>query len=203
MIPCYVGGRGKPAHASTKDFKVAVFELLESTGLGYDTRYRYYRRQYPDMSREDFARMVCNPIEGYDKDWPDYQERRAGSMSKELSLTAFVLERDQAFRDEARAAIMCYNEAGLGTGINSMQLLAEGKPFFLRDPTQGPLNVQNILQLELLYPSLVTLVPYDHLNEGSQRLTGWLTELSREGVGSSAGDRRHLCSGRLGRDTNV
>jgi hypothetical protein len=31
MIPCYVGGRGKSAHASTKDFKVAVFELLEST----------------------------------------------------------------------------------------------------------------------------------------------------------------------------
>lgn len=107
---------------------MAVFELLESTGLGYDTRYRYYRRQYPDMSREDFARMVCNPIEGYDTDWPDYRERRAGSMSKELSLTAFVLERDQAFRDEARAAIICYNEAGLGTGINSMQLLAEGKP---------------------------------------------------------------------------
>jgi len=80
------------------------------------------------MSREDFARMVCNPIEGYDTDWPDYRERRAGSMSKELSLTAFVLERDQAFRDEARAAIICYNEAGLGTGINSMQLLAEGKP---------------------------------------------------------------------------
>jgi hypothetical protein len=188
MIPCYVGGRGKSAHASTKDFKVAVFELLESTGLGYDTRYRYYRRQYPDMSREDFARMVCNPIEGYDKDWPDYRELRAGSMSKELSLTAFVLERDQAFRDEARAAIICYNEAGLGTGINSVQLLAEGKPligFFLRDPTQGPLNVQNILQLELLYPSLVTLVPYDDLNEVSQRLTGWLTELSREVRGPS------------------
>jgi hypothetical protein len=190
MIPCYVGGRGKSAHASTKDFKVAVFELLESTGLGYDTRYRYYRRQYPDMSREDFARMVCNPIEGYDKDWPDYRERRAGSMSKELSLTAFVLERDQAFRDEARAAIICYNEAGLGTGINSMQLLAKGKPligFFLRDPTQGPLNVQNILQLELLYPSLVTLVPYDDLNEVSQRLTGWLTELSREGYNPKGG----------------
>ena len=122
-------------------------------------------------------------IEGYDKDWPDYRKRRVGSMSKELSLTAFVLERDQAFREEARAAIICYNEAGLGTGINSMQLLAKGKPligFFLRDPTQGPLNMQNILQLELLYPSLVTLVPYDDLNEVSQRLTGWLTELSRE-----------------------
>ena len=49
MIPCYVGGKGKAARDVTKDFKVAVFEVLESTGLGYDTRYRYYRRQYPAM----------------------------------------------------------------------------------------------------------------------------------------------------------
>jgi hypothetical protein len=163
---------------------VAVFELLESTGLGYDTRYRYYRRQYPDMSREDFARMVCDPIEDYDKDWPDYRKRRSGSMSEDVLLTTFILEKDQAFRDEARAAIICFTEAGLGTGINSIQLLAEGKPligFFLRDPTQGPVNVQNTLQLELLYPSLVTLVPYDNLKEVTQRLTGWLTDLSRAG----------------------
>ncbi len=190
MIPCYVGGRGKSARASTRDFKVAVFEFLESTGLGYDTRYRYYRRQYPDLSREDFARMVCDPIEGYDKDWPNYRDRRSGSMSEERLLTAFVLEKDQAFRDEARAAIICYNEAGLGTGINSMRLLADGKPligFFLRDPTRGPVNVQNILQLELLYPSLVTLVSYDDLNEVTQRLTQWLTELSRPGSDPKSG----------------
>jgi hypothetical protein len=180
MIPCYVGGRGKAAHASTKDFKVAVFELLESTELGYDTRYRYYRRQYPEMSREDFARMVCDPIEGYDKDWPDYRERRSGSMSEEALLTAFVLEKDQAFRDEARAAIICYNEAGLGTGINSIRLLADGKRligFFLRDSTRGPVNLQNILQLEFLYPSLVTLVPYDDLNGVTPSLTQWLSNL--------------------------
>jgi hypothetical protein len=180
MIPCYVGGRGKAAQASTKDFKVAVFELLESTGLGYDTRYRYYRRQYPDMSRADFARMVCDPIEGYDKDWPDYRDRRSGSISEDALLTAFVLEKDQGFRDEARAAIICYNEAGLGTGINSMQLLADEKPligFFLRDSTRGPVNVQNILQLELLYPSLVTLVPYDDLSEVTHSLTQWLSNL--------------------------
>lgn len=182
MIPCYVGGKGKSAHASTKDFKVAVFELLESTGLGYDTRYRYYRHQYPDMSREQFARMVCDPIEGYDKEWPDYRGRRSGSMSEEALLTAFVLEKDQAFRNEARAAIICYTEAGLGTGINSMQLLADGKPligFFLRNPTERPMNVQNVLQLELLYPSLVTLVPYDDLNEVTESLTQWLSNLSQ------------------------
>jgi hypothetical protein len=161
---------------------VTVFELLESTGLGYDTRYRYYRQQYPDMTREQFARMVCDPIEAYDKDWPDYRARHRGSMSKDALLTAFVLEKDQAFRNEASAAIICYNEAGLGTGINSMLLLADGKPligFFLRDPTVGPVNVQNILQLEFLYPSLVTLVPYDDLEEVAQSLTQWLGNLRR------------------------
>lgn len=63
----------KGDHASTEDFKVAVFELLESTGLGYDTRFRHYRQEYPDTNRVDFARMTCDPIEGYDKDWPDYR----------------------------------------------------------------------------------------------------------------------------------
>ncbi len=184
MTPCYVGGKGKAARASTKDFKVAVFELLESTGLGYDTRYRYYRRQHPKMSREQFARMVCDPIEGYDKEWPDYRARRCGSVNEDSLLTAFVLEKDQRFRDEARAAIFCYNEAGLGTGINSMRLLGDGKPvigFFLRDPIHGPVNMQNILQLEFLYPSLVTLVFYDDLNEVAESLTRWLTELSGPG----------------------
>jgi hypothetical protein len=184
MTPCYVGGKGKAAHVSTKDFKVAVFELLESTGLGYDTRYRYYRRQYPNMSRVDFARMICDPIEGYDKDWPDYRARHGESMSDDSLLAGFMLEKDQAFRDDARAAIICYNEAGLGTGINSMRLLADGKPligFFLRDPIRGPVNVQNILQLELLYPSLVTLVSYDDLNEVAQSLIRWLTESSGPG----------------------
>jgi hypothetical protein len=134
------------------------------------------------MSREDFARMVCDPIEGYDKNWPAYRDRRSESMSEEAVLKTFVLEKDQAFRDEARAAIICYNEAGLGTGINSMQLLADGKPligFFLRDSTRGPVNVQNILQLELLYPSLVTLVPYDDLDEVTHSLTQWLNNLKQ------------------------
>ena len=184
MMPCYVGGKGKSASASTTDFKVAVFGFLESTGLGYDTRYRYYRRQYPHMSREQLARMVCDPIEDYDREWPDYRARHGGSMSEDALLTAFVLEKDRNFRDEARAAIFCYDEAGLGTGINSMQLLADGKPligFFSRDPIRGPVNVQNILQLELLYPSLVTLVRYNDLNEVGPSLTRWLTELEPTG----------------------
>jgi hypothetical protein len=85
MIPCYVGGSGKSACASTKDFNVAVFELLESTGLGYDTRYRHYRRQYPDMNREQFARMVCDPIEADDEKSPDYFTRHGGSLSRRVS----------------------------------------------------------------------------------------------------------------------
>ena len=181
MIPCYVGGKGKAARASTKDFKVAVFEFMESTGLGYDTRYRHYRQQYPDMRREQFARMVCDPIEGYDREWPDYRARHRGSLSEDALLAAFVLAKDQGFRDEAQAAIVCYNEAGLGTGINSMRLLADGKPilgFFLRDPIQRPVNVQNILQLELLYPTLVTLMPYDNLHEVAESLRQWLMGLA-------------------------
>jgi hypothetical protein len=181
MIPCYVGGKGKGAQASTVDFKVAVFELLESTGLGYDTRYRYYRGRYPDMDQAHFARMVCDPIEGYDKEWPDYRARHRGSMGEDMLLTRFVLERDQGFRNEARAAIICYNDAGLGTGINSLQLLADRKPllgFFRRDPPRGSVNVQNILQLELLYPSLVTLVRYDDLQEVFENLKRWLIKLT-------------------------
>ena len=187
MIPCYVGGKGKAARDSTKDFKVAVFKLLESTGLGYDTRYRYYRPQYSDMNPNEYARMICDPIENYDGDWPDYRARHGGTMSEDELLTAFVLEKDEAFRSEARAAIFCYNEAGLGTGINSMRMLADGKPLIgclLRDPVRGPVNVQNILQLEFLYPSLVTLVRYDDLTEVAESLTRWLTELATSSKGT-------------------
>ena len=102
-------------------------------------------------------------------------------------LTAFVWEKDQGFREEAQAAIMCYNDAGLGTGINSMRLLADGKPllgYFLRDPRQRPVNVQNILQLKRLYPALVTLVRYDDLHEVGESLTRWLTEMAAGSGGS-------------------
>ena len=51
--------------------------------------------------------------------------------------------------------------------------------FILRDPIRRLVNVQNILQLEFLYPSLVTLISYDDLSEVKQSLTRWLTELSR------------------------
>jgi hypothetical protein len=68
--------------------------------------------------------MVYDPIEDYDREWPEYRARHSGSLSEEEGLTAFVWEKDAGFRAEARAAIFCYNGAGLGTGINSMRLLA-------------------------------------------------------------------------------
>ena len=50
-IPCYVSGKGMHATATTWAFKTLVIEALESSGLGYDTRYRYYRNQFPDLER--------------------------------------------------------------------------------------------------------------------------------------------------------
>ena len=49
MIPCYVSGKGMHATTTTWTFKTLVIEALESSGLGYDTRFRYYRKQFPDM----------------------------------------------------------------------------------------------------------------------------------------------------------
>src|SRR5919198_3056289 len=62
-IPCYVSGRGMHATDRTREFKVEVIHLLESSGLGYDTRYRYYRVQFPEMDPRQLARMICDPIE--------------------------------------------------------------------------------------------------------------------------------------------
>ena len=49
-IPCYVSGKGMYATERTRQFKVTVIEQLEATGIGYDTRYRYYQRQFPTMA---------------------------------------------------------------------------------------------------------------------------------------------------------
>ena len=58
-IPCYVSGKGMHATDRTRQFKVEVIEILESTGRGYDTRYRYYRQQFPDMDSGGFCRKVA------------------------------------------------------------------------------------------------------------------------------------------------
>ena len=178
MIPCYVGGKGMHATALTRDFKTLVIRDLESSGLGYDTRYRFYRAQYPEIPPDELARMVCDPIENYDKDWPDWLATHGGT--RETALAAFVLERDTQFRDEARLACYCFDEAGFGSGINVMRFIHAGKPllgFYGANAATHGMNLGNVLQLGLEFPGLVTLVRYGTLEEVPQRLVAFLRHL--------------------------
>lgn len=176
MIPCYVSGKGMHATRRTWDFKTLVIEMLESSGLGYDTRYRYYQRRFPELARADLARLICDPIEYYDRDWPDYRAARPGRNETEL-VTEFMLERDRLFREEARAAIYCYDEAGFGSGVNTLRFLHAGKPvlgFYNPHGLGETLNLSNVLQLGLEYPALFTLVSYEHSEEIGARVAAWL-----------------------------
>ncbi len=165
---------------TTWSFKVAVIEILERSGVGYDTKFRYYRGQFPDMDRSALARRVCDPIEFYDREWPVYRDRRPVGEEEEQSLTRFVAERDALCRNQARAAIYCYDEAGLGSGVNSMRFLSAGKPilgFLNEDPEKLRVNVQNVLQLSEEYPQLVTLIRYKDLEQVGSGLLTWLGAL--------------------------
>jgi hypothetical protein len=181
LIPCYVGGRGMFATETTHRFKTAVMAHLEQSGLGYDTRYRYYRERFPDMAAGALAEMVCDPVEFYDPDWPAYLAEHRGSRDDVQVLTEFMLLRDGAFRAAARAAIMCYDEAGFGSGVNSMRFISAGKPilgFYRRDALARGVNLASVLQLELEYPETVRLLPYATLDDIITRLTPWLRALS-------------------------
>lgn len=70
MIPCFVGGKGMYASETTWEFKTAVIEVLDTSGLGYDVRFQYYRDKFPKKDVKELARLVCDPIEYYDPDWP-------------------------------------------------------------------------------------------------------------------------------------
>jgi len=83
LIPCYVSGKGMHATHRTRRFKTEVIHILESTGLGYDTRYRYYQRQFPEKEPGELAQMVCDPIEIYDKDWEDYLITHGGGRDED------------------------------------------------------------------------------------------------------------------------
>lgn len=182
MIPCYVSGKGMHATTTTWTFKTLVIETLEVSGLGYDTRYRYYRRQFPDMPRADLARLVCDPIEYYDLDWPAWRAARGNDVDELLAVTEFMLERDHRFRAEAAVAIYCYDEAGFGSGVNSMRFLTAGKPVLgFYDGARGAagLNFSNVLQLGLDYPDLFTLLPYRDPDEIPAQVRAWLECLSR------------------------
>jgi len=181
MIPCYVSGKGMHASKATWNFKTTVMATLESSGQGYDTRHNYYRKQYPDMPADQFARMVCGPIENYDKDWPEWRTRNEPAFNTEDGrITAFFMERDRNFQNEARVAIYGFAEAGFGSGINTMRFIDAGKPilgFYNPDIKHGQLNIHNVIQLEMEYPELVTLHRYSDIDEIPERVTSWLKDI--------------------------
>ena len=176
-LPCYVSGKGMYATNTTQDFKVAVIGLLEESGLGYDTRYRYYRRQFPDMDPQSLARRICDPIEYYDKDWADWRASQSQLRDEHALVTAFFLERDTGFRNEARAGIYCFDEAGFGSGLNAMRFIHDGKPllgFYHRRIADRDVNLGNVLQLQMEYPSLVSLHAYESLDDILPAVRRWL-----------------------------
>ena len=180
-IPCYVSGKGMYATDWTWQFKVTVMETLEATGIGYDTRYRYYQQQFPTMAPSALAQMICDPIEYYDRDWEAYQAAHGAGGEADAVLTAFMLERDARFRQEAQVAIYCYDEAGFGSGLNTMRFLQAEKAilgFYHAEIKQQGVNLHNILQLAIDFPTLVTLVCYQSLDDIGSILLSWLQKVA-------------------------
>lgn len=168
MIACYVSGKGMHASDTTHRFKTGVIRHLEGTGLGYDTRYRYYRRRFPEMAPKALAAMICDPVEYYDPDWPAYLRGLGEGADEQDAVTAFMRQRDQVFREQARVAIVCYDEAGFGSGVNAMRFLTAGKPvigFCHRDAARRGVNVASILQLAQEYPPLFSLHRYEGMDD--------------------------------------
>ena len=181
MIPCYVSGAGMFAGKPTWSFKTLVIGWLERTALGYDTRFRYYSAQFPELGAADLARRVCDPIEFYDQDWPVYRdaEVRAGLPEAE-ALAKFVAERDARFRNDAHAAIYCFDEASIGSGINVMRFVYARKPvlgFYSADAGVRQINLTNLLQLKLEFPKQVWLAAYHTGNDITAQLGTWLSAL--------------------------
>lgn len=171
----------------TRAFKTLVIEWLEASGLGFDTRYRHYRSRFPALGSRELARLVCDPIERYDPDWPSY--RSCCGLPEEEALVRFVAERDAAFRDAARAAIYCFDEAGLGSGINTMRFVLARKPlfgFYSSDPRRRRVNLTNVLQLAFEFPDRVKLCAYRAPEEVTARLAAWLRELDAAGGPAAA-----------------
>ena len=97
-----------------------------------------------------------------------------------------MLERDARFRQEAQVAIYCYDEAGFGSGLNTMRFLQAEKPilgFYHAEIKQQGVNINNILQLAIDFPTLVTLVGYQSLDDIASTLLAWLQQkaVSRSG----------------------
>lgn len=166
---------------ATRVFKTLVIDWLEASGLGYDTRYHHYRAQFPELDPARLARLVCDPIEYYDKEWPPHRSR--SDRSETALVTQFVMERDARFRSEAQTAIYCFDEAGIGSGINVMRFLQAKKPllgFYAADPAKRRINLTNVLQLEQEFPEQVRLATYQTAEDITGYLGAWLPALARE-----------------------
>ena len=163
---------------STWRFKTTVMTVLQSSSLGYDTRYAYYQKQFPDMPVSELYRLICDPIEYYDQDWPCWQLENKNNFEGEDELvTAFFLKRDRSFQAEAQAAIFGFDEAGFGTGVNVMRFVHLGKPvlgFYNPDCFHGGHNIHNVMQLAMDYPDVVTLCRYRDVNEIAAHVVAWL-----------------------------
>lgn len=169
------------ATATTWEFKVAVIGILEESGLGYDTRYRYYRQQFPKMPAMQLARMICDPVENYDRDWHDWRAARLAEYDEQALITTFFVSLDSRFREEAQAAIFCFDEAGFGSGVNVMRFLNEGKPilgFYRYKLERCGVNVGNFMQLHIEYPELVSLFSYQSYDDILIEVRRWLAVLS-------------------------
>lgn len=171
-------------HASeiTWEFKTTAIQLLEETRLGFDTRFEYYRKQFPDMLTEQLARMICDPMEYYDLDWDEYRALNKRSMSKEEMATRFMWERDSLFLSKAHAAIYCFDEAGFGSGVNVMRFLFNQTPilgFLNAENTNKTLNASNVLQLKAQFPDLIHLVEYRSMKDVRKHIILWLTDLNK------------------------
>lgn len=183
MIPCYISGKGMHATQTTWEFKETVIEFLETSGLGYDTRFHYYRNEFPDMDVKRLARLICDPIEYYDRGWAVYWANKKDGRERDDVLTEYMWQLDEKFQAEAHVAIVCFDEAGLGTGINAMRFLVRRKPilgFYNVAARRFGVNVNNILQLKLEFPDLVTLKQYQAQDDVRAAVAEWLTEQNRK-----------------------
>ena len=177
MTPCYVSGKGMYATATTWDFKESVIDALETSGLGYDTRFRYYQGEFPEMDRQRLARLICDPMEFYERGWPQYWANQKNERNKDEAVTEYMWSLDQRFHKEAQLNVVCFDEAGLGTGMNVMRFLHVGKPllgFYNPSAKRFGVNLHNMLQLRLEFPGLVTLVQYQTMEDITQALTDFL-----------------------------
>lgn len=182
-VPCYVSGKGMFASQQTWHFKTTVITILEAYGLGYDTRYRYYQPHFPALSEAELARLICDPIEYYDHDWPPYRAGDGASYSEAEASTRFMLARDRHFQEQARVAIYAFNEAGFGSGVNCMRFLQAGKSilgFYDPERLAAGLNLSNILQLKIDFPQQVTLCQCHNDDILSATLVSYLNTFRHE-----------------------